>query len=398
MFVIYFNVQKLRDSKVIPKTSKEDKRILFYELSIRCSCCREVIARIPFGPSDESVWCKLCHCDESPGEYIPRRIYNFFHDSSWEFFIHKVLLIKDDDDDRPEHTEDSPILTGSKLDEKFLQENKIAYIRHLTEDNTTGEKYFLMYNKNTGNFENNFVKIVSKPGLPIKNPLKNMRVHKYKLENWSVNRSYYKRTHVVQNDFSAKFFYHNLLMLLTVESGIKDIDTFIKRFHEVFNRYVRYDNDRRFSDFNVITDHNDESVELSYLGDCEDMCHMYLRIFNTLHDIYHFIDSKISHIVNEFFTNYKPMAFICRIDNRKWRLEFHCTMLILPLKTDRKPFVFEVTTPKVHGQFIDENSPLYDRYKMQHALLDRLYWYQFPDFNKKIIHETFLQPEKFFPI
>lgn len=407
MFIVFFPIDKLRANKVIPPhKEKENADLLFYEIVVKCSCCSETICRVPFGANDNSVWFRLFHCDENPGEYQARRVFNYFHkEGKWLFYVHKVLLVKHVKDAQPGKIPQHPppavtFMTGSEAsDQEFLHNHQIGYIRHIME-NIPDEIKTLEYDPSTeSDFVNDVVKIKYTESPTISSPMNKMSVHMFRLETWAVNRKFYKRSHVIQLDMSAKFIYHNIIAILSVP--LENVNDLIVRFHDVFSRYIRYDVDRQFANTSVITDHNDESIELSYFGDCEDMMHYYLRCFNAMQDIYRYVleeGTKTFEVVNEFYTNYKPMGFICRIDNKGPQLEFHATILILPLVESYKPYIFEVTHTKVHGQFVDKESELYKRYKVQHALIDRMFYFMFPSFKKKIIHKTVFDPKEFKPL
>lgn len=414
MFIVYISVEDLKYKNVLPENDdKEDRHLKFYELCVKCG--NVVVARLPFGRSDKTVWLTLAHRDENPSEYKRYRLFKYGGDSlKFSFFINKITEIEmlnvkytSAKFDVNEQSQDLDSVTSDLI---RLDMRRLCFIRHLAENNMVGvipfcEVDFSIVKEASHWVKTHGVSVKYVRWSHIQYPIKSMNVARFFGETWNVNRQFYQESHLHVSDFSAKEMYQMLAQLVYRwgATSITSITLLLDRFHSVLGRRVVYDNDRTFNNTKKITDHNDERVLLTGMGDCEDFMHYYLRGFQTMKDTFRFFLSSSDPcytVIDEFFSSYHPMGFICRINNSpessNTAYEFHATILIVPTKASeqRSSIIFEVTSNRFHAKFSDKNSDLYNRYVMFHALIDRHYCMIFKDFKARVLHELYLDEIK----
>jgi hypothetical protein len=122
---------------------------------------------------------------------------------------------------------------------------------------------------------------------------------------------------------------------------------FVQGFGKVVSKNIKYVNDFAFYDSKKSTDHGDASVEMTGLGDCEDMALFFSRVWRLFLRVYKYMAPVQSQIYKfgKQLEEYKPYVYICYVKlSSSPRPIFHSTMMLVG-PTDSPPISFEVTNP-----------------------------------------------------
>lgn len=401
MIILRIDTNKLVDHGLIPKKNKAE--FLFYELIVYNGT--RAIARIMFKVGQPDLIDIRLFAPEEYTKYYYRREANAYRlvdlDKAISIFINKVYL-----HDRGEVKVKSN--HGIELVDMLLLKTRYhtGLIRHLPEDSINVSEIgitFFMWNqikfgqsyKLVG--DGSIVAVQDSETIVKKKGLDEIFVNKWHTSIWEINKLFYESTRCTQNMMVQNIIYHNMMALIF--KPLKDqslpIMDLVDVIHFAFKWQISYMNDFSFTNPEKITDHNDELVEMSYFGDCEDFSHMYLRCFYTVLSCYKLVLEETDPLYKSFLeldNNYIPMSFICRIMNVK--KEFHSTMLLVPKNEEYKPIIFEVTNENITGTFT-QDSKLYTKYVNFHALIDNNYISVFKKDNKKSLDELVFDVEDF---
>lgn len=336
-YKLTINFKLLQNDEILPKTIENG--ILFYELVIKNG--GDAILRIPF--KNEEKW-KLemydnnteINANRAPLSMLPH-VVRFDNENDLTF--HAVKVFHDVDDD------DGPLI------------KRIGYQTHIKEGTSDIQDiaFFTMNLKLTPTsvpiYMEDF-KIFH--NVDVFKPVVELPLHdrSFQSQFWLTQREFYSTSHVtlsnsvhrdniqlIHSFFEKykKYTFNNLMELLI-------------RFAKVLtNGRIKYKIDKKFAQFAVTSDAGDISIETTTRGDCEDFGHWYMRVFRTLSSIYkYFTDYKESDMFRkckEFEENYIPFNFICQVKLKRG-LEFHSTLMIIPITIKYPTISFEVTNPK----------------------------------------------------
>lgn len=398
MLLVHIDIQRLKGSH-IPE-SEDVGTFLFYDMILRN--CEQTIFRISFNHNTKYVHAALYEPNEKIEKYLLDGIYRVFNpELPLELEIFKVFMVEQSDHEIRSINESQ--FSGRAMDDILLDKYRIAYVRHITRNghDINTEKVCRFFMKDGQTSWSNVV-----PGVKIRHqkrvttlakPVERLRVSKTRHEEWGVNRKFYQSMGCVHRDNEQSLIYHHLVAVLYKDNSVKDIDSLLKRFQELFKHTFVYDNDRNFVQPRKIVDHNDDSPTLSVNIDCEDAVCLYMHCFRALFSTYKFCmehTHPMYKLIQALEQTYRPMAWICRIDNGGSSFEFHATMLLVPY-TLGPAWIFEVTNNHIGGVVDSPSSRLYSKYRQYHALIDRNFITCFKDDLKKVLHEMKFDPDQF---
>ena len=335
-YKLTINLKLLQNDEILPKTIQDG--ILFYEIVIKNGC--DVISRIPF--KNEDKW-KIELYDNETEIPSNRIIYSMTpniirFDESKCLTFHAIKIIHDVDSDG-----DEPLIT------------RIGYETHIKESTSEIQDLpFFTLEKSIKKIPVYFEDFKLFTNTEPLKQIVELPLHdkSFKSQYWLTQRAFYSTTHVTLSDNVHR---ENIQLIRDFfEKYIKyeftSILEMLIRFARVMTKNrIKYKVDTKFAQYLVSTDAGDIQIETSVFSDCEDHGHFYMRVFRTFSTVYKYFltdeNSDIFRKCNEFSENYIPFNFICQVKLNSG-LEFHSTMMIIPVTIKYPTISFEVTNPK----------------------------------------------------
>lgn len=402
MLEIIVDVGKLSYKHHIPRQVEKD--VVFYEFVLRSYSKSGVmtIARIPFKNGiDKDIRFVVYNDSEYIDKYYLNGVYRVFDlgDARLKFFVNKVYLV-----DVKEVDPEKYIKNGKFKDPKVselvrLNNKRVGYKQHRERDVHVvfDEIDLSKIEEGTTNLDCTTIKMRKVQSFT---PITTFDVSVKRREKWDVNRSFYQRSHVTQDDSAQKEIYHKILVLL-LKRKYKNMYQLLHILHKVFYTDIMYKGDTKYDKPDQGWDDNDDNILLSFGGDCEDLSQFFINVYYSIIGCYKYVvkrDTALWEICRQMEQDYRPMGFICRLDNGGSEPEFHSTVLIVPTdeawKKGSRAIYFEVTLAEIDA-VVTSTVAWAGKYVYFHVLLDRVYYSMFKDFehNKladvRITHEAF---------
>lgn len=325
------NLKKIQNDVILPKSI--EKSVLYYEIVVKNNDV--TILRIPF--KNEEKWkLELYDMDDTINNnritlsMLPH-VVRF--NSKYDTTFHACKIVHDIDD------EEGPII------------KRIGYETHIKEGTSDDQDIsFFTLSNSIPHFIEDFKSFgVEKISLIDELPL---HEHSFNTQYWLTQREFYSTTHVT---LSNNVHRENIQLISDFLDKYKrysfknTLELLILLSNSLTNNRIKYKIDCKFAQYAVTSDAGNIEIETSSRGDCEDFAHFYMRIFRTLCGTYKYfiknMDSNIYNKCNDLATNYIPFNFICQVKLSRG-LEFHSTMIIIPITKKLSTISFEVTNPK----------------------------------------------------
>jgi hypothetical protein len=357
------NLKLIQNNEILPNTIEDN--IIFYELVIKNG--PDVILRIPF--LNEEKW-KLEMYDTETVINTNRTVFSVFpnivrFDRTKNITFHAVKVSRDLD------SEEGPLI------------KRIGYETHIKES-TSDIQDIAFFEMNPSApppasvpvYMEDFklFKDVEKFKPVVEVPLHNRT---FNTQYWLTQRTFYSSSHTTLSnnvhrenieligvfcEKYKKYVFRDILELMILFAKV------------VTGGRIKYKVDKKFAEYSLTTDAGNVEIETSTRGDCEDMGHFYMRIFRTLIGVYkYFISDENSNIFSHckvLEENYIPFNFICQVKLERG-LEFHSTLIFIPVTVKSQTISFEVTNPK--KSYILPNKEYFKWHNENYFLVDNYF-------------------------
>lgn len=366
---VVVSFSKLFDGVILPISMHADKGVVGYDLVVRQNATD--LVKVPFTSESPPISLLLFKRDEVvPSRFIMhsnKPVVARLNEGEVCIYVYKIM---------------------------FNGNDTVGYIRLIGDHSATQDKPILSFSTQ---FENQ--RWVSIEDIPSEGgrykPVTSIGIRKGVMTSpkWFTQGGFYGSSHVSSN---------NAIQMLDLEDifvkyrkrcarNTKSLVDLVVEFGEIVKEGLIYKEDYTFSSPSNPDDAGDSQLEISKFGDCEDFAHFYMRTIRLMMWTYGLVfteNSPMYKLWEEFARNYIPMVYIGKV-KIKGQVDYHSTMLLIPVDGTHPTISFEVTNPK-RSIVLDSVERVEEFYKWHiesYFLVDNYFLYQIDSPIEKITGE-----------